>query len=124
MKKEQKEQVKGFVKLLEDLHTALHRALKIRDQKTAMELLGQCQSIAIALGETIEGTAGEELAAIPLIERYCELVYQIFEQVRLESGAINGDMAYNCLAKQLIQIRNRLKTERSLQISSFMYLTL
>ncbi len=110
MKKEQKRKAEGFVRLLEELHTALHRALKIQDQETTKELLEKCQRAAIALGTLIEGAEGQGLETVLLVEQYCELAYQIYEEVRQDPGEVSGDKAYNGLAKQLIRIRNGLKT--------------
>jgi len=69
---------------------------------------GQCQEGAVELGKMIERTR-EGLCCYPLVEIYCEQVYQIYEKQE-QGKEINGKEAYKTLRKSLIQIENSVKT--------------
>lgn len=104
------------MKLLERIHTETRKVMEAKNKAAALELLEQCQSAAISLGEMIEELEGEGVVTIPLIEEYCEMVYEIYEEVR-QNPAVNANRIHNCLARQMIRIRNsvcqdiRIRTE-------------
>jgi len=115
MRKAQKEQVEEFVNLLEQAHDEIRKAMEIQDNETAMELLEQCQEGAIQLGELIEKTEGKGFKTIPILENYCELVYQIHEEIR-ENHAGNARKAYKNLCKFQTRIKNDVKNEIPVRI--------
>ncbi len=110
MKKAEKRQAEEFVKLLGQAHDEIRKSIEKSDSVAAMELLEQCQDGAIQLGNLIEKTEGEGFVTVPLIEEYCELVYQIHE--RLASGEVaEGKPIYRKLRKSLIQVENSVKND-------------
>ena len=82
MRKAQKEQVKGFAELLSQAHIQIQEALAKGNTAEAMELLGQCQDGTMKLGNIIEETEGENFVTIPILEEYCELVYQYYNNLQ------------------------------------------
>ena len=82
MRKAQKEQVKGFAELLGQAHSQIKKALEDGNSGQAMELLGQCQDGTIQLGNIIEEAEGENFVTIPILEEYCELVYQFYNKLQ------------------------------------------
>ena len=81
MRKAQKRQALDFVKLLGQAHDTVKKNIEKREATQAMELLGQCQQGAIELGNLIESTEGEGFSTITVLEEYCELVWQIYEEI-------------------------------------------
>lgn len=81
MRNAQKKQVNELLNLLSRAHGEFGKILAIQNT-AAMSLLEQCQKGAIKLGELIEQAEGEDCAVIPLLEEYCETVYQVYENIR------------------------------------------
>ncbi|MCM1181834.1 MAG: hypothetical protein NC337_00475 [Roseburia sp.] len=110
MRKAQKAQAEAFVKLLEQAHEEIKNAVDAQKNSIAADLLAQCQEGAIQLGELIEKTEGEGFSTIALLERYCELVYQLHEG--LSAGeAVSANNLYKKLRKALIQIHNSIRND-------------
>ncbi len=110
MRKTQKNQVDQFINLLERAHGAVKRAFETGNYDITLNLLEQCQDIAIRMGGLIETTEGEEVRTISLLEDYCELVYQIHEEIPGKQIK-NADKLYKSLRKSLIQIKNSVKND-------------
>lgn len=110
MKKIQKRQAENFVLLLGQAHDEIKKAIEKNKYMFAMELLVQCQEGAIKLGELIENTEGEHFATIPLLEEYCEVTYQIHEEIG-KNQVINPDKVYENLEKLLCYIENSVKND-------------
>ncbi len=117
MRKTDKKQAEDFVQLLKRAHEEIKRALQIKNHQAAMELLEECQSCVIRLGELIESMEGEETATIPLLEDYCELIYQNYEQIRL-GLAVNESKIYKILNKAVIRIENSIRNDIHEQIEA------
>ena len=79
MRKSQKKQAEGFLKLLAQAHNEIKQAIQKKNTSVALSLLADCQEGAIALGDLIEKADGENCKTIKILEEYCELVYQIHE---------------------------------------------
>ncbi|MEY8338948.1 hypothetical protein AALB16_13165 [Lachnospiraceae bacterium 62-35] len=110
MRKAQKKQSEDFIKLLGQAHVEVRKAIEKRQNAVAMDLLEQCQDGAIELGNMIEAEEGEGFITIPLLEQYCELVYQIHEEL-WKNQYVSGDKAYKGLRKSLIRIENSVKND-------------
>ncbi|MDE7331763.1 MAG: hypothetical protein K2O16_05900 [Lachnospiraceae bacterium] len=108
MRKTQKKQAGEFMELLARAHEAVGKAVSTGKNYIAMELLEQCQEGAIQLGELVEKAEGEGCGMIPLLEDYCELVYQIYEEVRQGQGA-SADRISEDLQQSLIKIEKYLR---------------
>ena len=110
MRKAQKEQIESFLKLLGRAHEEIKKAIASGNKEVALDLLGQCQDGAIQIGEMIEHLEGENFATIPLLEAYCEVVYQIYESLQKNPG-INASKTYKGLQRSLHAIKNSVKNE-------------
>lgn len=110
MKKLTKKSIKEFLSLAQHMHTTIKKLLDAGNRGQAMELLEQCQSYAIALGQQIESAEGMNSATVILLEDYCELVYQIYEKLFCFLP-LNPNEIHNALALQLIRIRNSIKEQ-------------
>lgn len=117
MRKANKKKAEDFVQLLERAHEEIKCALKIKNHQAAMDLLEQCQSCVIRLGELIECEEGEEVATIPLVEDYCELVYQNYEEIR-HGLAVNENKVFKSLNKASIRIKNSIQKDISVRIEA------
>lgn len=72
-----KEQSMETVKLLYEAGEELGRFVEDRSMNEAVELLSQCQDVAIQIGTYIEEYQGEGFITVKHLENYCELVYQL-----------------------------------------------
>lgn len=110
MRKAQRKQAEDFITLLEQAHKEIKKDMETGKIPAAMDLLVQCQEGAVQLGNLIEATEGEDCPTISVLENYCELVYQIHEELAGGQG-INADNAHRKLYKQLIHIKNSIRNE-------------
>lgn len=116
MRKMHKRQIEDFIKLLEQAHLEIKKAVNAQEYDVAMDLLGQCQEGAIGIGNLIEKEEGEGFVTIPYVESYCETAYGLYEELRqqqelnqTENRVINGNRIYKKLRKSLIRIENSVK---------------
>lgn len=61
MRKMYKRQIEDFIKLLEQAHLEIKKAVNEQKYAVAMELLSQCQEGAIGIGNLIEKEEGGRL---------------------------------------------------------------
>jgi len=110
MRRAQKGQAEGFVKLLGQVHEEIKKYIENRNFQAARELLAQCQEGALALGELIEKTEGEKSPVIPLLEEYCEEVYRIYKKLSgfQKANALKSDKKLRSI---LIRIENSIRNE-------------
>jgi len=121
MRKLQKEQAEDLIKLLVQAHDEIKRNIERNNISTALGLLADCQGGARALGDLIEKAEGEGFATIPMLEKYCELIYQIHEEL-MQGQLTNTDKVYReeRLSRELSQllckiessVRNDIKIRR------------
>lgn len=110
MKKADKKKAEEFLDVMQRAHAAIRKTLKAKNKASALELLEQCQSYAISLGQQIESVEGEGFITVTLLEEYCELVYQIYEEV-LQLPQVNEIRVHNRLAKALIKVGNSIRND-------------
>ena len=115
MRKYIKTQCLETIDILDEAHGEITKCIEKEQYDTAAELLGQCQQGAIKVGETIESTEGEGTEEVHLLEEYCEVLWQIGEDIR--SGAtVNAIKAEKKLRKLMVSvsngIRSRIPTQR------------
>ncbi|MCI9336290.1 MAG: hypothetical protein HFH93_01925 [Lachnospiraceae bacterium] len=110
MRKAQKQQAEDFIKVLGEAHDEIRKAIEKKNISAAMSLLADCQDGAIALGNLIESSEGEDFPTTALLETYCEQVYRLYED--LEKGLpIGAGKAYKGLRRQLFKIDSSVKNE-------------
>ena len=110
MRKAQKQQAEELVRQMEEAHGQLKKYIEQGSILSAMELLEECQNGGITLGTLIEGTEGEGHPTVSLLEEYCELSYQVHEQLS-EKKEINTNKIYKLLRQKLIRISKRLNID-------------
>lgn len=110
MRKAQKRQVEDFVSLLQQAHKGIQKALECKNISLALHLLEQCQEGAVSLGEFIEKTEGEQFATIHILEEYCEVVYQIYNELASNQGISYGKQ-YKRLCKLFFKISNSVRND-------------
>ena len=104
MRKAEKKEVLNFINSFYQAHEEIKEALAQKNYAFALNMLIESQTTAVSLGEIIEKIEGEGHSCVLCLEEYCELLFQIYEDIN--SGNINGNKAYKTLRKQLIKIEN------------------
>lgn len=110
MRKAQKKMALEFIQTLYQAHDQIRSMINRKETSGAMNLLEQCQDGAIQLGGLIEQEEGEGFITVDLLEVYCEIIYQIYEDIGTNENE-NGDKAFRSLRKQLVQIENSVKND-------------
>ena len=122
MRRAQKQQVEELVKKMEEAHDQIKEFIEQGSIPSALELLEECQDGGIAIGTLIENTEGEGHPTVLILEEYCELIYQIHEDLAGNKD-INTNKIYKLLKRKLIRISNSLKNDlqTKLEIVFFPY---
>ena len=110
MRKQQKRQAEQIIHLLAQVHEGVKKAINTGRYEEAMGFLAQCQESAIQLGEEIEEVEGENFKTIPLLEEYCEKVFEIYDSLG-QRQVVNGGKVGKALRKALIPIENSVKND-------------
>lgn len=108
MRAEQKRRAEDFVELLETAHDEIRKAVEKNDISAAVTLLEDCQNGAIALGSMIEEIEGEGFVTVPILEEYCDQVYQIYDSL-VRGQVASSNKIYKTLRKFSTQISNSVK---------------
>lgn len=75
-----------------------------------LEILGECQNRAIALGSAIEQLSGEGTQTVRLLEEYCECVYQIYNAA-VGTVGVSLEQMYEELAHAIVSVEVSLQEE-------------
>lgn len=122
MRKSQKTQAEDMISLLWQAHDEIKKFIETGKTEDAVTLLAQCQDGAIQMGNLIERTEGEGFVIIGMLEHYCELIYQIHEELIQEQSVsvdINSiNKLFKNLRKELIRIENSLKYDIKVRIEA------
>lgn len=110
MRKAQKRQIEETIRQMEEAHDEMKRCMVKGNVVQAQELLADCQNAAVAIGTLIDGTEGEGHPAVTVLEEYCELVYQIHEDLLTDTG-VNADKVYKSLRRKLIKVENSVRND-------------
>ena len=110
MRKAQKQQAEELVRQMEEAHDQIKKFIEQRSIPSAMELLEECQNGGITLGTLIENTEGEGHPTVLLLEEYCEVAYQIHEEL-IQNKDVNTNKIYKLLRQKLIKVANSLKND-------------
>ena len=107
MRKAQKHEVLDCIESLHQAHAEIREALRKNDRDSARAMLGECQEFALNLGESIEQLEGEGHVTVFHLEKYCETLFHVFEEIGQGGG--NTDKICKTLRKQLIKVENSAK---------------
>lgn len=117
MRKAQKQKAEVLVRQMEEAHDQIKKFIEQGSLPSAMELLEECQNGGITLGTLIEQTEGEGHPTVLLLEEYCELIYQIHEDL-VKNKEITINRIYKILRQKLIKVVNSLKNDVSIKIEA------
>lgn len=110
MRKFQKEQAENFIQLLAEAHEEIRANIEKKNYEPVLVTLADCQDGAIALGNLIETAEGEDCITISLLEKYCELVFQIHTDIS-GGGYVDAIKTDKTLRKALMQIENSVRND-------------
>ena len=108
MRKAQKQQAEELVRQMEEAHDQIKKFIEQGSIPSALELLEECQNGGITVGTLIENTEGEGHPSVLLLEEYCEVAYQIHEEL-IQNKNVNTNKIYKLLRQKLIKAANSLK---------------
>lgn len=111
MRKAQKQQVEDLLGQMMEAHEQIKKNIGQGSMAQAMGLLEDCQNGAITIGTLIESTEGEGHATILLLEEYCELVYQVYQNLAGNSEENNPGKLVKMLRQKLIKVTNSVKRD-------------
>ena len=103
MRKAQKEQICNFLELLKQAHKEIKKNIEKNNLSLMLGLLEDAQDGMIIIGNLIEKAEGKHI--VPMLERYCEMVYQIHEKV------VNLSSAYSLKQGTMVSDKKRLENQ-------------
>ncbi|MCI8514575.1 MAG: hypothetical protein HFI93_08140 [Lachnospiraceae bacterium] len=110
MNRSQKKRAEKFMRILDQAHGEIKKAAKRGEKAVVLELLGQCQAGSIELGTAIEAEEGEGFVTVRLLENYCEILYRLYEKIRLDEP-VNAEKEEKNLQKARIRIENSVRND-------------
>lgn len=112
MRNRKKEEILEIIETLRSAIVELEHFITERKDEAVLELLAECQNVAIAVGNAIEESEQTETKAVHLLEELCELIY------RCASVGTEQEQLKYCeqMAQKLVQIQdeiqNGIKTQK------------
>ena len=110
MRKQRQKILDDYLQLLYEAHTGIKKELEHKNRKTTMDLLGQCQRAAISMGTMLEEDEGEDLAAVRMLEDYCELAYRFYDALERKE-TISPKQIERRLTKLLAEIESSMNQD-------------
>ena len=111
MRKAQRQQAETLFGQIEEAHLQIKSDIEQHTIHQALELLKDCQDSAAAIGTSIASTEGEGHPTVGILEEYCELVYQLYEELAATDREHNAKKIYKMLRQQLIKATNSFKRD-------------
>ncbi len=109
MRKAQRKEILDIINSLQKAHEEIKNALAQNNAAYAQDMIAECQTMAVSIGEAIEKSEGEGHISVSCLEEYCELLFQAYEDIN--GGNANVNKTYKILRKQLIKIENSIKND-------------
>ena len=109
MRKTLKKQLAELIALLPEAHETILNSIEHNDVNTAMVCLSDCQNAAVSVGTKIDETEGEGTTTVKALEAYCELLFQIHQEVT--GGNAVKKSVQKRLKKSFIDIFNKFQNE-------------
>lgn len=101
MRKYNKKQCSELIKTLEEAHREIAKCIEKDAISAASSLLADCQDAAVSIGNIVELSEGEGTGAVRSLENYCELVYQINEEL-ISGKKVNARNAEKHLRRTIL----------------------
>ncbi len=114
MRRRGKRQIEEFLNGIRVANGEIVSLLNDGKVDLALELLTQCQNIAINVGTIIENAQGEGFVTIKYLEEYCELIFSIYEDINsceFDISAISVDLEKG-LDKVCNSVQNDIEVRR------------
>lgn len=112
MKKAQKQQAEKLIRQMQEAQDQIKKFIEQGNILSAAALLEECQNGGITIGTLIEKTEGDGHPTVLLLEEYCELTYQLHEELISERyREINFNKKYKVIKQKLIRVENSLKND-------------
>lgn len=109
MRKVQKREILDIVNSLQEAHEEIKEGLAQGNYNYVRNMLAECQTTAVSLGEIIEKWEGEGHVCVSRLEEYCELLFRIYENT--DSGDVSAGKVYKILHRQLVKIENSVRND-------------
>ncbi len=107
-----------MIDLLKQLHDKVVESISI-DINITSNLLIECQNTAIKIGNLIEESEGVGTTTVKMLEDYCELVFNINEELIAESEKVANSEKYGKrLNRMITKIENSLKHDITVKIEA------
>lgn len=108
MRKAQKQGVLDIINTIYEAHDFVKKYVDNKDVANAQAMMAECQNTAIELGKIIEKSEGEDFHTIRLIEEYCELLYNVAQEIE---PIFDANKIEKIINKKLIEIENSVKDD-------------
>lgn len=114
MRTVQKRNILEMIHTLHQAHDEIKRNMESKQYILAQDMLIQCQECAIRIGTEIEKSEGEGFITVSHIEEYCDVLYQVHEELN-GRDSVNVNKIYKTLKKYMLKIENSVKHDISVR---------
>ena len=114
MRTVQKRNILEMIHTLHQAHDEIKRNMESKQYILAQDMLIQCQECAISIGTEIEKSEGEGFVTVSHIEEYCDVLYQVHEELN-GRDSVNVNKIYKTLKKYMLKIENSVKHDISVR---------
>lgn len=120
MRQARKREILNFIGSLYQAHEEIREAVEKQELASVQAMLAECQEFALELGNAIEKTEGEDCVTVSHVEKYCETIFRVFEEISSQEAgdtlanpntAHNPNKIYKILKKQLLKVENSVKND-------------
>lgn len=113
MRKQTKTKINSLLEQLKEAHEKIGQCMAAGRTEDSLHLLEDCQQAAIAVGSAAEETEGTDEPLIPLLEDYCEFIYQLSESL------FSGDViSVHGMDKKLVQFWQNISNRVNYHITT------
>ncbi len=106
MRKVEKEQILRIIELLRQAQEEMQKNIEKQNIQPVIELLADCQDAVVAVGNKIEKTEQMPCTVIPLLESYCESLYQLFEKLIAIQPILEAEKSKYDVVEHLMQLKD------------------
>lgn len=82
--------IQELVPLFCESHVEIRRCVAAGCKEDAVQLLGECQNMAVQVGTMIEERYGSDHPTVKVLEKYCEMLWEMSSHL-LDEGVSTGD---------------------------------
>jgi hypothetical protein len=108
MRKVEQRKIIELLRTLTQANAEMRRLFSQGETNSVMQVLADCQDVALAIGEYIEGIAGEDTKTVALLEDYCEELYKVSVDISEGNKVTN---IFKRLDKCIMRIENCIRSE-------------